>query len=48
MHPEFQAEMRANAIRIAPKFAPEGIGEWIDRSLELGRACDDRFEELMP
>jgi hypothetical protein len=48
MHPEFQAEMRANAVRIAPKFTAEGIGEWIDRSLELGRACDDRFEGLMP
>jgi hypothetical protein len=46
--PECQAEMRANALRIAPKLSTEGIGEWIDRSLELGRACDDRFEQLMP
>jgi hypothetical protein len=46
--PECQAEMRANAVRIAPKLSAEGIGEWIDRSLELGRARDDRFEQLMP
>jgi hypothetical protein len=46
--PEYQAEMRANAIRIAPMLSAEGIGEWIDRSLELRRACDDRFEQLMP
>jgi hypothetical protein len=46
--PEYQAEMRANAVRIAPKLSAEGIGEWIDRSLGLGRACDDRFEQLMP
>jgi hypothetical protein len=48
MDPEYQADMRANAVRIAPKLSAEGIGEWIDRSLELGRACDDRFENLMP
>jgi hypothetical protein len=49
VNPEYQAEMRANAVRIAPKFSADGIGEWIDRSLELGRACDDRrFEKLMP
>jgi hypothetical protein len=48
INPECQAEMRANAIRIAPKLSAEGIGEWMDRSLELGRACDDRFEQLMP
>jgi hypothetical protein len=46
--PENQAEMRANAARIAPKLSAEGIEDWIDRSLELGRACDDRFEKLMP
>ena len=46
--PECQAEMRANAVRIAPKLSAEGIGEWVDRSLGLGRACDDRFEQLMP
>jgi len=46
--PEYQAGMRANAARIAPKFSAEGIGEWLDRSLEFGRACDDRFEQLMP
>jgi hypothetical protein len=46
--PECQTEMRANAVRIAPKLSAEGIGEWMDRSLELGRACDDRFEQLMP
>jgi len=46
--PEYQGEMRANAVRIAPKLSAEGVGEWIDRSLELGRACDDRFEQLMP
>ena len=37
MDPEYQAEMRANAVRIAPKLSAEGIGEWIDRSLELGQ-----------
>jgi hypothetical protein len=46
--PKCQAEMRTNAVRIAPNLSAEGIGEWIDRSLELGRACDDRFEQLMP
>jgi hypothetical protein len=46
--PECQAEMRANALRIAPQLSAEGIGDWIDRSLELGRPCDDRFEQLMP
>ncbi len=46
--PKCQAEMRTNAVRIAPNLSADGIGEWIDRSLELGRACDDRFEQLMP
>lgn len=46
--PKCQAEMRTNAVRIALNLSAEGIGEWIDRSLELGRACDDRFEQLMP
>jgi hypothetical protein len=46
--PACQTEMRANAVRIAPTLSAEGIGEWMDRSLELGRACDDRFEQLMP
>ena len=46
--PEYQAELRANAVRIAPKLSTEGVGEWIDRSLGLGRASDDRFEQLMP
>jgi hypothetical protein len=46
--PKCQAEMRTNAVRIAPNLSAERIGEWIDRSLELGRACDDRFEQLMP
>jgi hypothetical protein len=48
IEPECQAEMRANAVRIAPKLSAEGVGDWIDRSLELGRARDDRFEQLMP
>jgi hypothetical protein len=46
--PQYQAEMRTNAVRIAPNLSAEGIGEWIDQSLELGQACDDRFERLMP
>jgi hypothetical protein len=46
--PKNQVEMRANAARIAPKFSAEGVGEWIDRSLELGRPYDERFEQLMP
>ena len=46
--PKNQAKMRANAAHIALRFSAEGIGEWIDRSLELGRPYDGRFEELMP
>jgi hypothetical protein len=46
--PDNQAKMRANAARIALRFSAEGIGEWIDRSLELGHPYDGRFEELMP
>ena len=46
--PENQAKMRANAAHIAPRFSAEGIGEWIDRSVELGYPYDGRFEELMP
>ncbi len=40
-----QVEMRNNAARIAPAFSDKGVVEWLQQSMELGRAADNRFED---
>ncbi|HEU4383142.1 MAG TPA: hypothetical protein VFR85_06505 [Anaeromyxobacteraceae bacterium] len=45
--PAVQARMRARAADLASGFSSAGVGQWIWRSLEAGRAADDRFEQLL-
>ncbi len=40
-----QQEIRSRAARIGPAFSDRGVVEWLQRSIELGRAADARFEE---
>jgi len=44
--PHAQAEMRRNAAAIAPLLSDRGVGEWLERSIELGRPADPRFEKI--
>lgn len=46
--PDAQRRMRRNAAAIARNLSSDGVGEWLWRSLESGRASDPRFEELFP
>jgi hypothetical protein len=46
VRPEVQAVLRGRAAALAPTFSAEGAGEWIWRSLSLGRPADDRWERL--
>jgi len=46
--PQVQERMRARAASLAERFSSRGARDWIFRSLELGRAADDRFESLFP
>jgi FkbM family methyltransferase len=46
--PQVQQEIRESAVKIAPKFSDQGIGEWVWQSLAIGQACDSRFEQLLP
>jgi hypothetical protein len=48
LEPARQASVRARAAKLAPGFSAAPVVDWIWRSLELGRAVDDRFERLMP
>jgi hypothetical protein len=43
--PKAQVAMRSNAARIAPAFSDCGVVEWLQESMELGRAADNRFED---
>src|SRR5258707_15204344 len=43
-----QCQMRSNAVQIAPRLSSKDAGDWVFRSLDLGKPCDDRFEGLMP
>jgi len=44
--PEVQLNLRRNAAAMARSFSAQGIQEWIWESLQLGRPCDQRFEQL--
>jgi hypothetical protein len=46
--PETQARIRAAAAQASPHFSSRGAAEWIWKSLAAGRACTQRYEELMP
>jgi hypothetical protein len=39
-----QSQMRRNAARMGPAFSDDGIREWLEESIALGRAADARFE----
>jgi hypothetical protein len=43
--PKTQVAMRGNAVRIAHAFSDRGVVEWLQESMELGRAADNRFED---
>jgi hypothetical protein len=40
-----QHNRRSNAARIASAFSDRGVVEWLETSIELGRAADTRFED---
>jgi hypothetical protein len=40
-----QHNRRSNAARIASAFSDRGVVEWLEKSIELGRAADSRFED---
>jgi hypothetical protein len=44
--PEAQIRMRQAAARISPILSDGGVSAWLARSIELGRPCDTRFEDL--
>jgi hypothetical protein len=44
--PEAQQKYRSNAAAVARNFSSEGIADWIWKSLELGRPCDEKYERL--
>jgi hypothetical protein len=46
--PESEMQIRKRAASLADSFSAKGSDQWIWRSLEGGRPCDLRFEELMP
>jgi hypothetical protein len=48
LKPENQTSIRKRAASISDSFSARGSGEWIWRSLEAGKPCDLRYEELMP
>lgn len=43
-----QNQMRSNAVLVAPRLSSKDASDWVFRSLDLGKPCDDRFERLMP
>ena len=43
-----QHEFRERAAKQAEQFSARDVADWIWRSLDLGEACDSRFEILMP
>jgi hypothetical protein len=48
VEPSHQTSHRARVARLAPGFSAGPLVDWIWRSLECGRAVDDRYERLMP
>jgi FkbM family methyltransferase len=46
--PGVQDQMRRNASQICSVFDCQGVDQWIWRSLEKGRAIDERYEKLLP
>ena len=45
---ETQERIRRRAAELSPSFSSRGATEWIWRSLAEGRACDEKYEHLMP
>ena len=45
---DIQREFRQKAVEQAERFGARDVDGWIWRSLEIGEACDSRFESLMP
>jgi hypothetical protein len=43
---QIQRDMRSRAARIGPAFSDRGVVEWLEQSINLGRAVDARFEEV--
>lgn len=48
MEPDTNLAIRRRAFTISARFGDIGAGEWIWQSLALGRAFDQRFEDLLP
>jgi hypothetical protein len=46
--PATQDRIRRRSAELGPNFSSDGAADWIWRSLAAGRACDQRYEELMP
>ncbi len=43
---ESQRRIRGHAVAIAERLSDKGVGVWLQKSIELGRPADDRFESL--
>ncbi|WP_293136591.1 hypothetical protein [Okeania sp. SIO3I5] len=43
-----QMRMRENGMKLGNSLSAKGMDKWIWESLEVGKACDLRFEDLMP
>jgi FkbM family methyltransferase len=43
-----EQEFHERATKLAERFSARDVADWIWRSLQLGEACDSRFESLMP
>jgi hypothetical protein len=48
LRPERQTAIRQRAAALSGSLSAHGSAEWIWRSLDQGRACDSRYEDLMP
>lgn len=46
--PSTQTAIRHRAAKLAGSFSAEGSADWIRRSMEEGRPCDMRYEDMMP
>jgi len=47
-NPERATQIRRRAAALAPTFASESVADFIWRSMEVGRAVDDRYEQVFP
>src|SRR5258708_31091601 len=47
-NPERATQIRRKAAALAPTFASESVADFIWRSMEVGRAVDDRYEQVFP